>query len=898
MSLSEAFQIAGDETAARGIDGSPSPAPRSWRKNAGAAEGSRLRQTLNESGKSPAARLAERNAAAQRTRSEDRLSDVGAANRSFGDDIEGLPKLVPGIDELPTRRSPTRSPEKSYAWEIDDDFTAGDLQVSNSPMIRVANTSKNSKLAEIQQLEKDHTGEISGLSMPSSARQAISRKVDDIIAKQNTPTPQKKWLASGRAKIDEVQQLEKEGLSRRQYAAARLEEIKEQNGMRRSFSPGEQAARRQQDLAAATGSSPGSASKSRSTWRAAQSSLSPPRSDRNVSSEGHRDLLRQLARGTSASPHADNRAAQTTAEDGVTSTSPDSKRNLGSKNDIRAGSLRRTSDNDTRRVSGGSSTSSTHPARQVVGFTGLWGGKSRSSSGSSKSKRSSMNSEPDPTARLDSEMKLFAPADNYSERGSQRAPSPMPEDDEESDRAADATPKPTKPDPLSMPTPQIVGAYVETPVTARAARQAQPRSRSKLREAQSATTDMENVFLDKPKDEESPSKRVLSREDTIRATRDTKPARQTRPKSQSRSRSRSASRPRPPLRNTAALPTARQDLLELQAMHDMDDATIDDLERIFAANKELTAGEILKVVQDLPATEDELDDIVKRERGIQVKREASVEAAFEKMNKDMAKAMPNVDKEVASLRESVQAEKATRKVSAEKAAQVKIEESSPKPTFEKPQKVPKPTDEHEHHHHKHVLSQECPLCVAAPKQGSIIAYIHFPIPRFYHRQPNFRLTLLGLLVTVLSVWYAVESAACAKYCRPQICTPNAPCVWSFDDPTFGYAMPVKADQWITGGRGRAVANHLVEEARDWMADLADAALGRSIQNVDTSNMSFEAKRRHRRRMGKKGLLTPPREPSPETKAKWEGWKRERVARENQRNYYEETEAIGEDERIW
>lgn len=333
-------------------------------------------------------------------------------------------------------------------------------------------------------------------------------------------------------------------------------------------------------------------------------------------------------------------------------------------------------------------------------------------------------------------------------------------------------------------------------------------------------------------------------------------------------------------------------------MHDMDDATIDDLEKIFASNKELMTGDILKVVQDLPATEDELDDIVKREGGIQVKREASVEAAFRKMNKDMARAMPNVDKEVASLKEVVQAEKAARKVSAEKAAQVKIQEPSPEPILNEPRKAPKHTDEHKHHHPKHVLSQECPLCVAAPKQGSIIAYIHFPIPRFYHRQPSFRLTLLGLLVTVLSVWYAAESAACAKYCRPQVCTPNSPCVWSFDDPTFGYAMPVKADQWITGGRGRAVANYLAEEARDWMADLADAALGRSIQNVDTSNMSFEAKRRHRRRMGKKGLLTPPREPSPETKAKWEGWKRERVARENQRRYYEETEAIGEDERIW
>ena len=78
------------------------------------------------------------------------------------------------------------------------------------------------------------------------------------------------------------------------------------------------------------------------------------------------------------------------------------------------------------------------------------------------------NSEPDdPEERIAAEARLFDLQDK-SEKGSIRAPSPL--DDE--------TPRP-KPDPLSLPTPKVSGAYIETPFMATKTRSRSPRSRTR-----------------------------------------------------------------------------------------------------------------------------------------------------------------------------------------------------------------------------------------------------------------------------------------------------------------------------------------------------------------------------------------------------------------------------------
>jgi hypothetical protein len=87
-------------------------------------------------------------------------------------------------------------------------------------------------------------------------------------------------------------------------------------------------------------------------------------------------------------------------------------------------------------------------------------------------------SDVDPEERIAAEAKLFELQDNKSEKNSgasSRSPSP----------SADETPRP-KADPMSLSTPRVTGAYIETPApTARKARsitppEAQPRSRPRL----------------------------------------------------------------------------------------------------------------------------------------------------------------------------------------------------------------------------------------------------------------------------------------------------------------------------------------------------------------------------------------------------------------------------------
>ncbi|PTB78962.1 hypothetical protein M440DRAFT_1389063 [Trichoderma longibrachiatum ATCC 18648] len=122
---------------------------------------------------------------------------------------------------------------------------------------------------------------------------------------------------------------------------------------------------------------------------------------------------------------------------------------------------------------------------------------------------------------------------------------------------------------------------------------------------------------------------------------------------------------------------------------------------------------------------------------------------------------------------------------------------------------------------------------------------------------------------------------CSLYCRPSTCPASkAPCVWSLDDPTeFGTALPIKLDQWITGGSGRQLASVVYEEAHDLFADIQDLALRRSITDVNVEVLSPEQKRRHRRRLRKKGLVASPKAPRPEDKAKWDEWRAARLAKE-------------------
>jgi hypothetical protein len=154
----------------------------------------------------------------------------------------------------------------------------------------------------------------------------------------------------------------------------------------------------------------------------------------------------------------------------------------------------------------------------------------------------------------------------------------------------------------------------------------------------------------------------------------------------------------------------------------------------------------------------------------------------------------------------------------------------------------------------------CSICQGQQRDASTIAttvtYVHVPLPRLWHQEPKFRFTITGMLLLALALWYLGESLMCSLYCRPTHCSSGKPCNWSPDDPLWGYSIPVKLDQWIAGGQGRAWAAGRVPDVADWLADLWDTATGTDITKVDTSSYGWSQNRQHRRRLQKKGLLKP------------------------------------------
>ncbi|CAI4211879.1 unnamed protein product [Parascedosporium putredinis] len=163
-----------------------------------------------------------------------------------------------------------------------------------------------------------------------------------------------------------------------------------------------------------------------------------------------------------------------------------------------------------------------------------------------------------------------------------------------------------------------------------------------------------------------------------------------------------------------------------------------------------------------------------------------------------------------------------------------------------------------------------PPAVSNPDQAAVVHY-----PQLYTNRP-FRLTLLGLVTGLFTLWCVAESAMCAQYCRPAICS-EPPCVWSPDDPTR------LADEWD-----------------DLVADASDLLHGVDIRTTNPDELDFRDRRQYRRRMRKKGLLKQ-RAESPAHKEKWDAWHAARIAterasaaREMGYDVYDESESMGDD----
>jgi hypothetical protein len=848
----------------------------------------------SRAGRSPRDSWISRRLSARKSGSDQSLRQGTSASQQSapGASEEQLPSAGAFMERPGTVPPDHRSPEKSFAWQADEDFTAGDLQVSTSPPVAIGRSNtkldeikaleaaveetisespqlvkRNTKLDEIRALEKEAASRFTNeLSQPTENENSTREPGLDNGGK----SPPSWQPAATTAKRDELRAREMETLSKRALATARLDEIRERHAsesrspspdiMRKvskeplkSFSPGRDgcgAGEKKSDVAVVTATY----SKPPIDEAVILENSSSEKDSREklieVPSEGFgedsvpaalearrdsQDMLRKLAVATNSPPFA---AVDTNSI----------RDRLG-----RDGSRQKKAD----AAKGG--------VRPTVGFVGL---KREPSPDSLSDKRSSVaHSDVDPTERIIGEMQLFAPLENHSEKGSLRAPSPSPPlelDDVEE------TPRPAKPDPLTQPTPRVTGAFVDTPVTVKIDRHSA---------APVVTVPTLNLERDTAAASGSDAPGNTDETNTLARGRNTGGSAQNLPglaaisgKSSGRPasvpgrrRSRSQQRARRPLLNSARPPTVKDDLLEIQKANQFDDSTLDDLADMLGKQENDDDESDRQGVK--PEPDAGPSEMQKSQREIELD-------AYVKISKSLETGLQGI-----------------------RTARLGIERLEDKVSHIKP-KGPETAATHPVHP---TANHPCADCRGGHSPvDSSFTYVQLPFPRLWHGYPRFRLTFTGLFLFLLSLWYITESSMCAVYCKPQVCYSGQPCDWSPDDPQWGYSIPVKLDQWLTGGVGRAFALRTQPDLSDWIADIWDAATRTDIARIDTSRLTREQKRQHRRRLLRRAKPSPVR---PEDKAKLEAWSaaraaKERVSATREMGFAaEEDESMAADERI-
>ncbi|KAH8676228.1 hypothetical protein BX600DRAFT_508402 [Xylariales sp. PMI_506] len=762
---------------------------------------------------------------------------------------------------FPIARPATMSPEKSYNWHLDADFTAGDLQISDSPRIKLGknkgSTAGDSPISDSSHSSRGNNRLQQIRELEVAAKNAIIRNEDASPA-----------LTRRQSRLDEIRVLEMEAASKRAVAKSRLDEIRAKNSEARSRSDSPEASSKGSNKSSPR---PGSTSPHNLLdKRPSKTSPGPTTmtgeaipgtpvtifrsSKQNGKDEKFQDginarseddsheLLRRLARATSQSPPPAQDDAPKAAGPAL---SKDTR--AESSSDTREQSRPRLAREDRQHKELGAKNSRD---RLTVGFAGLH--KGLASEALQEKRRSLAHSDSDPTDRIEAEMKLFAPLDNYSERGSIRAPSPM---SEKSEPVADETPRPAKQaDPLTQPTPRVIGAYVDTPATVKVEKRDEawvdvkseddsldlPASSSNSRDKEALSGDVkapiESKSIKAPNGDASDKvAKVSGRSSSVPAGR--------------RARSTSKRRRRP-LINTAKIPTVKEDLRAIIEQHRLDDSTLDDFDELLA-NVDVDDEDLQNMVDDTVLKFEEdlaLSGLTDRERELQ---------AFDRMSKSLKTGLLGI-----------------------RSAKQGIERLEDKVTHSE-QKTPSADN----------LTMQAALASLTKAQhhlGSTESTFYISMPHLYRREPKFKLTLFGLLSLLFALWYAVESYFCFHYVVPYDCPPNRPCDWSPNEPYFPYATPFMLDEWVTGGDGREIVWRIGQEIGDIMAEASDWVTGHDFTKDEEMYMNVWARKRHRRRLKKRGLNLKWVEP-PEFKEKFRSWREAWKARE---------QAIERGEALW
>jgi hypothetical protein len=784
----------------------------------------------------------------------------------------------------PATVAPIHSPNKSYAWQVDEDFTAGDLQVSTSPPVRFGRA--NTKLDEIRKLEIDaeldypiennrfvpqrtntKLDEILQREKDAERRYPIPRieepsaePADELFTSAETrkPTTTPKLAESGG---ESQRSLGNYGPPKEAHPSTRLNEIMERRVFR---SPSPQAEVKdslgrshltsppishesktqphKHDYTGMDGeripNTPVTIYRNRSPTQPTNEQNGPnPSTTSNVvepatgvpqAKEDSHDLLRRLARVSSNSP-----IASPAGEGGADKAQEEDRRALSNpgRTELVVGGVNttdKTTEPGQKLPSSLGTNRSNALSKPTVGFAGISRTPSTKSMSSTQSRASA-----DPTARIEGEMKLFALMDNMSERGSVRAPSPRPDIESEPEDDVgkeDETPRAPKFDPLSMPTPQVTGAYVETPVTVKTEPvQIKEETAVSTREPEKRASFQTRDTSTSPRSSKSDGQRAHGRTNSLSKLR----------------RSRSTPRKRFPLKNSVKPPTVEEDLKQIHLSNNIDESTTDDFDDfVLASMKSEEAGNGVSDSEDA--------DILPQDKELM-------------RMIDMGKALSTG---LASIR---QAKKGIGRLE-DRVAQ----------SEQAPHSAKNDTTSHEAH------CSSCPECSASQQSSSLSAHVALPVPALWRTQPRLRLTWLGTLLLLLTSWYFLENTFYERWGRQYVCYRGSPCNWSPDQPDYGYVVPVKLDEWLTGGIVRPHAARWLQEASDLYADFDDWWTGTDLRDVRFGAISDPAKReQYFRRIDKKGLR-PAWKPPPAYRAMFEALEREALAEE-------EAEARGESE---
>ncbi|RYP65856.1 hypothetical protein DL771_008085 [Monosporascus sp. 5C6A] len=752
----------------------------------------------------------------------------------------------PASEEFPSpvSHADSISPEKSFNWHLDADFTAGDLQISDSPRIRTAKADGGSAPLN---LEGSHPDQRTPTFRRSNSKLDQIREREAEVERIPLPEDALSPPVRRNTKLDEIRAREREALSKRAVATSRLDEIRMKNSEARSDSPETDRqsnndgirdplslSHKPTDVSenkAAQGPEKGtprdppgsnlsrSLTERKSGQTEARDNVSTK--DNNTvrdpsSQDDSQELLRRLARATSASPpppiQSDNIGERLPIAD--TSFKPkleetESNRPRPTREETRSRNLEIKSSRE----------------RPSVGFVGL---KRVASSDSLHDKRASKpNSEIDPTDRIEAEMKLFAPLDNYSEKDSVRAPSPLPSESMEAE-----TPRPNRVDPLTLPTPRVTGAYVDTPATIRVKEDDdlsdKVASDSILQTAEALRRVSQRGSF------KAPVQRTVKRESSDGPTSaGVSKARSSSVPTARRSRS-ACRRRRRPLINTAKPASAKEDLRAILRRHEIDDSTLEDFDERLARH-EIDHEELERMVEETTLkVEDDHNPPELTDSGREVEPYTRMSKSLKSLLTDIRSAKQGIER----LEDRVtHSEPKASKVSAD---------------LEAPKSQPTP-------------------CLDS---GAILV----SMPRLWRRDPKFKLTPLGILSIFLAIWWPLELLFSHEYAIEYACTPTVPCDWSPNEPYYPYTMPFMLDEWATGGKVRKWVFWIGEELGDLAAEASDWITNTDFTQYDERYMDVWERKRHRRRLRKHGLIQKWVQP-PGYKSMYAEWEAVRRARE-------------------